>query len=108
MTSRENPSSRLCFSLTMRSGECGRVVLLSAHRGAGVTSRSPASHTQNASHARAPGPQQGAAVLPRHEGEQHRGRTGEQPGRSVFDGGDRENGDNDVENWVSFLAVQAR
>lgn len=61
----------------LRSGECRRAVPLSAHLGARVAPRSAAAHAQNATHARAPGPQQDAEVLPRDEGEQHRGRTGE-------------------------------
>lgn len=63
--------------IALCSGERSGVVPLSARLGARVAPRSAAAHTQNAPHARAPGPQQDAQVLPRDEGEQHRGRTGE-------------------------------
>lgn len=45
--------------------------------GAGVATHPPTSDPQDASHTWTPGPQQDAAFLPRHEGEQNPRRTGE-------------------------------
>lgn len=55
---------------------------LSAHDGPGVAQHLSASNPQNAAHARTPGPQQDAALLPRHERERQHRRTGESAGPS--------------------------
>lgn len=59
------------------SRQWDRIGSFATYIGPRVAAYRPTSNSQDASHPWAPGPQQDATLLPRHEGEQHHWRTGE-------------------------------